>query len=350
MSLDTSEPIDAVYTWVDGSDPAWQTRKAERLRALGCTVGELAESATSGVRFKNRDELRYSLRSLEQYAPFVRKVYLVTDHQVPEWLDVAHPNIELIFHQDLFPDPSDLPTFSSQAIECHIHRIPGLSERFIYLNDDFLFNRPTTPADFFDAEGRCIVYLDRRTVVWDTSSPRYGVGVNAAARNSSELLEKAFGYRIENRVDHVPYALRRSVLEEIWARFPNALEAVSRQPFRHPDTITLTSCLAQHYGLCTGTSTAETSSHLTYIKVKKMPLSPVLIGIRLLWQLLKHARRPKFLSINDAGALDDSRLTEALIERFFRTSFPRESRFERRGATTVGLEVPGLPDPGRSLG
>ena len=117
-------PIDAVYTWVDGSDPEWQQRKCAALESLGAEATRLDPSATSAVRYKNRDELRYSLRSLERFAPFVRKVYLVTDHQLPDWLDIEHPSLEVVFHEDLFPDPSHLPTFCSRAIECHLHRIP----------------------------------------------------------------------------------------------------------------------------------------------------------------------------------------------------------------------------------
>ncbi len=324
-----SEPIDAVYTWVDGSDPAWLERKRLALDALGGEAGRLHASSASAVRYKSRDELRYSLRSLDRFAPFVRKVYLVTDRQVPRWLDVEHPDLELVYHEDLFPDPTHLPTFCSRAIECHLHRIANLSERFLYFNDDVMLWRPTTRADFFDLEGRCIVYLDRREVVWDQSSPNYDLPVNAAARNTSRLLEATFGYRVERRLDHVPYALRKSVLEEIWKRFPDELEALSAQPFRHPDTVTLTYSLAPHYGLCTGTAVARSEPYSTYVKVKRKRGSSAKLAYRLLRQLCARSTR-KFLSINDSGELDDSWLTTAAIALFLRLSYPRKSCFERR--------------------
>ena len=166
------------------------------------------------------------------------------------------------------------------------HRIPDLSERFIYFNDDVLLYRSCTPADFFDDRGRCIIYPDRRDVVWDESDAAYDVGVNAAARNSSRLLEAAFGYRIEKRLDHTPHALRKSVIEELWERFPKELEAVSAQPFRHPDTVTLTSCLAQHYGLCTGRAVAMSEPHLAYFKVKKKRGSSYKLAYKLLRELV----------------------------------------------------------------
>ncbi len=327
-----AEPIDAVYTWVDGSDPAWRERKRATLAALGDEAARLHESATSDVRYRSRDELRYSLRSLERFAPFVRRVYLVTDRQVPDWLDVEHPSLEIVFHEDLFPDSSHLPTFCSRAIECHLHRIPGLSERFLYFNDDVMLARPATPADFFDEQGRCRVYLGRE-VVWDPSSPSYDLPVNSAARNSSRLLEAAFGYRIERRLDHVPYALRKSVLEEVWKRFPDELETLSAQPFRHPDTVTLTYALAPNYALCTGTAVAVREPHSNYVKVKKRPGSALRVIGQLLWQLLGRSRRRRFLSINDAAELDESWLTDAAIALFFRITYPRKSRFERLTTT-----------------
>ncbi len=347
MPVKRAEPIDAVYTWVDGSDPAWRERKRAALAALGDEGARLHESATSDVRYKSRDELRYSLRSLERFAPFVRKVYLVSAGQVPDWLRVDHPDLELVFHEDLFPDASHLPTFCSRAIECHLHRIPGLSERFLYFNDDVMLARPVKPADFFDDRGRCRVYLGRK-VVWDPTSPSYDVPVNTAARNSSRLLEAAFGYRIDRRPDHVPYALRKSVLEEVWKRFPDELDALSAQPFRHPDTVTLTYSLAPHYGIFTGTAVAVTEPHSSYIKVKKRRGSALLVIGQLLWQLLKRSGRSRFLSINDSGELDDGWLTEAAIALFFRISYPRRSRFERGPTPRTGSEPTALLSPRRS--
>jgi hypothetical protein len=333
-------PIDVVYTWVDGSDPTWQERKRAALEALGAEAARLHPSATSAVRYRDREELRYSLRSLERMAPFVRKIYLVTAGQVPDWLEVEHPDLEIVLHDDLFPNRGHLPTFSSRAIECHLHRIPGLSENFLYFNDDIMLRRPTMPSDFFDEQGRCIVYLDRRDVVWCDADRSYELPVNAAARKSSRLLEEAFGYRISKRVDHTPYALRKSVIEEIWERFPDEVEFVSSQPFRHPDSVTLTFCLAPHYGICTGTAVATNERSLSYIKVKKKPGSLPLLALKLLRQVFERAGRTRFLSINDSGELDDRWLTGQMISLFLRVTYPGRSRFERRGGRAVGPDQP----------
>jgi len=338
----SSHDLHAVYTWVDGSDPVWQERKRQALIALGAEAARLHQSAASAVRYRDRGELRYSLRSLERMAPFVRKIYLVTAGHVPDWLEVEHPDLEIVLHDDLFPNRGHLPTFSSRAIECHLHRIPGLSEHFLYFNDDVMLLRPTTPADFFDEEGRCIVYLDRRDVVWCDADRCYDLPVNAAARKSSRLLEEAFGYRISKRVDHTPYALRKSVIEEIWERFPDELEFLSSQPFRHPDSVTLTFCLAPHYGICTGRAVATRERSLSYIKVKKKRASSLVLIVRLLRLMFTRSSRGKFLSINDSGELDNSWLTEAAIALFFRVTYPGKSRFERRGKRRANHGSPRL--------
>lgn len=100
-------------------------------------------------RFADNDELKYSLRSLERFAPWVRKVYIVTNGQIPSWLNLDCPRVAIVTHEEIFPNKSHLPTYSSPAIETHLHRIRGLSQRFIYLNDDVFFGKEVWPEDFY---------------------------------------------------------------------------------------------------------------------------------------------------------------------------------------------------------
>lgn len=100
-------------------------------------------------RFEDNNELKYSLRSVEKYAPWIRNVYIVTNGQVPNWLNTSHPRIKLVNHSDIFEDKSHLPTFSSNAIESNLHRIKGLSEKFLYFNDDVLLGREIYLDDFY---------------------------------------------------------------------------------------------------------------------------------------------------------------------------------------------------------
>ena len=97
----------------------------------------------------DNDELKFSLRSIEKFAPWVRRIHIVTNGQVPSWLNLKNPRIQIVSHRDIFQNQSHLPTFSSPAIECHLHRIPGLSDKFVYFNDDVLFFKPTSPDVFY---------------------------------------------------------------------------------------------------------------------------------------------------------------------------------------------------------
>eukprot|EP00020_Sapocribrum_chincoteaguense_P004853 CAMPEP_0170737504 /NCGR_PEP_ID=MMETSP0437-20130122/4160_1 /TAXON_ID=0 /ORGANISM="Sexangularia sp." /LENGTH=884 /DNA_ID=CAMNT_0011075891 /DNA_START=61 /DNA_END=2715 /DNA_ORIENTATION=+ len=148
--------IDVVYTWVNGSDPRHRAALAAAQAAADSSAaassdGEPSEHASDEskpFRFMDNEELRYSLRSVEQYAPWVRHIFIVTNGQVPYWLNLDHPGVTVVSHDEIFPNRSHLPTFSSPAIESHLHRIPGLSSRFLYLNDDVMFGAPVWPDDF----------------------------------------------------------------------------------------------------------------------------------------------------------------------------------------------------------
>jgi hypothetical protein len=151
-----------VYSWVNGSDVVWSNKKSFWFSKLAHqanrTNSSKSDDTVSHNRFRDSEELRYSLRSLEKYAPWIRKIYLVTDNQIPYWLNLENPRIRIVPHAEIFPNQSDLPVFSSPAIETHIHRIKGLSKKFIYFNDDVFLGAPVSPEDFYFMSGAQRVY------------------------------------------------------------------------------------------------------------------------------------------------------------------------------------------------
>ena len=146
--------IDLVYLWVDGNDPVWLTKKNEFLPA----DRQVDPQVAGECRYVENDELRYSLRSVEKFAPWIRRVYIVTDDQTPAWLDTSNPRIRVVSHREIMP-AEILPVFNSCTIELFLPRIPGLAEHFLYANDDMFFSRPVDPGFFFDWQGRPIVRL-----------------------------------------------------------------------------------------------------------------------------------------------------------------------------------------------
>lgn len=140
------EKIDFVITWVDGADPQWLSKKKEYEDADFSLKKTEHEKGT--VRYRDWGLLRYLFRGIERYAPWVHHIFLVTDQQTPAWLNTDHPKISVVDHKDFIP-PQYLPTFNSHTIELNLYKIPGLSEQFVYFNDDCLLTNNCRQEDFF---------------------------------------------------------------------------------------------------------------------------------------------------------------------------------------------------------
>jgi len=160
--MDSPSAIDAAYTWVDGT-------RAEYL-ALVARYSS-APRDLNPERFRDTFSLlRYSLRSLERHAPWIRNVYLFTCRpQVPGWILREHPRLRIVHHDEVMPDDGTLPTFNSNVIDSHLHLLPGISGRFLYLNDDYLLGSAVTPEDFVAGDGRMKVF---GTVAGEALRPR----------------------------------------------------------------------------------------------------------------------------------------------------------------------------------
>lgn len=132
--------IDFVVMWVDGNDPEWQKEKQK------FSVDDNADGSI--YRYRDFGLLEYWFRGVEKFAPWVNNVYFVTWGHVPEWLDLSNPKLKIVRHSDYIPKEY-LPTFSANTIENNLHRINGLSEKFVLLNDDFYLINYVTEDDFF---------------------------------------------------------------------------------------------------------------------------------------------------------------------------------------------------------
>ena len=134
-------PIDFVILWVDGSDPAWQ----DELKAWSSDDPDVDSRPQ---RFRDWGILPYWFRGVEAFAPWVRKIHFVTCGHLPPWLNTNHPKLNIVNHRDFMPADA-LPTFNSRALELNFHHIAGLSEHFVYFNDDFFLNGYVTPDYYF---------------------------------------------------------------------------------------------------------------------------------------------------------------------------------------------------------
>lgn len=313
-------PVDVVYTWVDGADPVWQSAKDRRLAGLTGTA--LDRTASGSARFDARDELRYSLRSVHAFAPWVRRIFLVTAGQRPDWL-ITDDRLTVVDHSEILPADA-LPTFNSHAIETGLHHIDDLAEHFIYINDDVFLGRPVRPELFFSAAGSFATFPSQHPV----GLPEYADAPYLhAALNNRTLLEDAFGVTLTATMAHTPHPHRRSVLSEIEGRFPDAVAATARSPFRSEADISLLSNLAQHYGLITGSAYVGRIEH-TFVNLSTSALK------RLFRELLQRQQDSICLGDHHDYAFERSKV-DWLLSEFLEEYLPTASPWERGTSGTA---------------
>ncbi|GAA0373402.1 stealth family protein [Micromonospora gifhornensis] len=312
---DVTFPIDVVYTWVDGTDPDWLRRRAA---VAGVPYhGEAANAA----RFLSRDELRYSLRSLHLYAPWVRDVYVVTDDQVPPWLEETAPGIRVVSHREIFADTSTLPTYNSHAIESQLHHIDGLSEHFLYFNDDVFLGSEVLPSDFFLANG-ISRFFPSPALVPPGAATAEDIPSSAAGKNNRALIAARFGTVLTQKMKHMPHALRRSVLYEIEETFSTAHRQTAGSRFRSMTDISIASSLHHYYAFHTGRAVP---GNLRYsIAELSHPDTPGRLA-----HLLARRDRHVFC-LNDAFSTEEDLADQLkVVIPFLDTYFPVASPWER---------------------
>lgn len=242
-----SNKIDFVIPWVDGSDISWNNEKSLY------NPNELNDGTQ--VRYRNLDNLKYWFRGVETYAPWVNKIYFITWGHLPKWLNLNHPKLIIVNHQDFIPEKY-LPTFSSHVIELFLHQIKGLSEKFVYFNDDIFIVNKTTKEDFFKNG----LPVDLGIMDVNVSSDEYFGG---AINNSLYIIKKYFSkedvlhknifkwYNLKYRkllfktilltpwkqitgfyVDHLTNSYLKSTFEDIWEKEHKRLEYTALNKFR----------------------------------------------------------------------------------------------------------------------
>ncbi len=309
--------IDVVYTWVDGSDAQFITQ-FDKYHALEVTTKD--PSVAGKRRFRDNDELRYSLRSLESNAPWTNRVFLVTNGQVPAWLNLKHPRLRIISHASIFPDTNHLPTFNSLAIETHLHRIPGLSKDFLYLNDDMFLGRPISRGDFLPDDN-----IQKIRIEWYALPELLQEG-NLSARwlgFNHQLLRKQFGDDNFFSLAHVPILYNREHVTKVQRLWQNEFDAGSSMRFRTPEIIAL-HVLYPHYQVAQKRAEYILEPRENYLFVAfKNPLEET---IRLLAEV--KVLRPMFFTLNDDWD-GPCEMKAKVINDFLEDYFPKPSSFEK---------------------
>jgi len=294
--------VDVVYLWVDGSDAAWRLKRQQAMDEALDSADMMAVYANVEGRFRDNDELRFSLRALARFFPDHGHVYVVTDGQTPNWLKPSN-RLTIIDHADLIPAGS-LPTFDSGHIESYIHRIPNLSEAYFYCNDDVFFGVPVDINHWFwqdgKAQGMQGVYTgwSDEPPVTDEPMRENGTALENACRLSNQWLSRKAGYQSTFRTfAHAPRPMLKSVLFELEDKAPELFEMVRSTMFRAWDKPTIVSDFVLRWSLANGRAKVREYQHL-YISTGDAALADELT------QLISGMGRLDFFCINDT--LDDA--------------------------------------------
>jgi len=319
----TDFPIDIVFTWVDGSDPEWQNSFNTTIKKY--KSNELLGASTNESRFRNFNELKYSLRSICMYADFFNKIYIVTAGQVPEWLDTKNKRIEIVDHESIFPKGDYLPTFNSHAIESRLHHIKELSENYLYFNDDFLIGRPLTPSNFFLKKDISYFFATESTYIGLNNSNSKDLPVDSAAKNNRDIILSMYGSIVTNKFGHVPYPQLKSVLNEIEKNIPEILDKTARSKFRNINDISLPSSFYHHYAKLNGRAVPGNIKQ-TYIDISNKNSLGHLKNLL----NLDICNQPQVFCINDVDYYDKdiAGFTE-ILQNTLESYFPIKSEFEK---------------------
>ena len=292
--------MDAVITYVNGNDPVW---KRDYQNHTNIPIMD--------KRFRDWGTLKYLLRGIEKYMPFVRNVYLVVSHtsQVPQWANTE--NLKIVLHKDIIP-AEYLPTFNSNTIEMHLHNIQGLDEEYLYFNDD-TFPVDECQATDFIKDGKAIVGI---------STHYLSVGMyKKICKNSCNLARKALGMKPSLkfiRPQHICMPMLRSQVTEVYNKVKKEI-------------------------LSTLSTTRESKNVTQYIFVnymffkglvinRRIPSKHLSVALCTPKKLKQHITAPtrKIVCINDVKLSEEkfNTLKSVAIESF-ETRFPMKSKFEK---------------------
>jgi len=342
------QEIDFVISWVDGSDPAWieERNKISGEAAQEKTEGdELFGKGSGDERYRDWETLQYWFRGVEQYTPWVRNIYFVTWGHVPKWLNVNHPKLRIINHRDFIPEEY-LPTFNSNVIELNFHRIPGLSENFVYFNDDMVILRPVEEEYFFKKNHPVDMLAFQPVVANESDDYMPYIYLNNSmtlARHFTKrecvkahrgqyfhpgypllyfgynLLELAFPRYTGFYTQHGPSPLKKSTYETLWEKEGEVLHETCMHPFR--DRRDVNQYLLREWQKLSGDFVPENIE-------KGFFYHNLSDDNRRLFQAMNNPKK-KIFCINDSASVSEYDRVKGELVGILKKILPRKSTFEK---------------------
>ncbi|WP_353989213.1 stealth family protein [Pediococcus argentinicus] len=326
--------VDIVIPWVDSSDPIWQ----EKFHKYSNHQTEYLQNNKED-RFRDYGTLRFLFRSIDKYADWINNIFLVTDNQVPDWLNTDRPDVKIIDHKDIINEEF-LPTFNSNVIEWNIVNIMGLSDNFILANDDMLFTNRTEEKDFFkndnprdyailspvfpskDGIDHTVINnlkiinnrFNKKSVIksnfWKFYNPRYGKNILRT------LLLAPYSSFCGFWNPHLPQAFKKSDFITVIDENKQDIKELQKNKFRTNSEVN--QWLVRYYNICTGHFSPRRTDYGKFFSMDQL---------NDISQWIKKSK-VKMICINDKADQNDffknaSRLNELLFEQF-----PNKSKYE----------------------
>lgn len=327
----TVETIDFVITWVNGQDEEWLEKRS----------AYIAEGDSSVVRYRDYGLLRYWFRCVEKFAPWVHRIYLITDHQVPSWINKGNDKLVLVDHENYIPEKY-LPTFNSNVIEFFMHRIPGLSDRFVYFNDDMFITSRVDEDYFFEGDKPKDSLVFNAVSVGDKNNAIEHIilnnlellsrdfSKNDIMRNRDKVFRLKYGSGLIRNLllkpwhsftgisnPHVPISYRKETFMKVWEKYGKELEKSSCNRFRTPQD--LNHWLFRYYQLFTMEFSPKSVKRDVFYSLKDD-------NTRFLEQV--KAGKYSLVCINDDDTTLDFDKIRNELSAFFEDLLPEKSSFE----------------------
>lgn len=327
--------IDFVMIWVDGGDIEW---RKEKNKYAGLPDDEI----NGEIRFRDWDNLKYWFRGIEKFAPWVNNVYFVTCGHYPKWLNLDCPKLKFVKHEDYIPKEY-LPTFSANPIEINLHRIEGLSEKFVYFNDDMFLIKPVTEEDFFEKglpkrkvdetilpgiekmmshiymNDSLIInkYFKKYTVIKDNFW-KYFSYKNGIKANFKKICLLPFNRFTAFNDPHMPSPFLKSTMENVWEKERNLLEEVSKNKFRNVNDVN--QYLFKMWDVCSGKYIPDSYKECKYEALTNDTYKAVAEKIK--------NQKYKQMCLNDIDGNNDFEMIKKEINDAFESILPEKSSFE----------------------
>ena len=317
-----SFPVDVVITWVNGSDPLFREQCATYHTRL------FPDKKLESGRFRDNGELRFALRAIEKFAPWVRTIHLLTNRQQPSWLNREHPKLHLVDHRECIPE-AFLPTFNSHVIEAYLHKIPGLAEQYLYINDDVFLGRSVNKSDFFTANGLPYCFIDWRPL------RKFGYGWrktphSASYYNTLQILRERGVLHGKDKgfiCAHGPYAQTKTNAEDTFRFYEDVILGFCGNRFRTTQELAFY-CHAAPMWLYAKKRIIPCDERYFYVQNRQVDRD---VYYRMLLQSKEQDAPPLFFCINDTGSGPFKTSWASDLRNVLYAYFPEPSSMENAG-------------------